>query len=47
MIAVLKLADDAVEALCGETGAWPVNYNCPGQVVCALPKSAFPLSSKR
>ncbi len=42
MIAVLKLADDAVEALCGETGAWPVNYNCPGQVVCALPKSGFP-----
>ena len=36
MAAVLKLPDDQVEALCAELGAYPVNYNCPGQVVCAM-----------
>ncbi len=36
MAAVLKLADEQVEALCAEFGAYPVNYNCPGQVVCAM-----------
>ncbi|MFH1512139.1 MAG: ACP S-malonyltransferase [Bacillota bacterium] len=36
MAAVLKLGDDQVEALCKEHGAYPVNYNCPGQVVCAM-----------
>lgn len=34
MLAVLKLTDEAVEAVCaGMDGAWPVNYNCDGQVV--------------
>ncbi|MCE5344121.1 MAG: ACP S-malonyltransferase [Eubacteriales bacterium] len=42
MIAVLRLPDDTVEAICRETNAYPVNYNCPGQVVCALLKSDFP-----
>ena len=36
MAAVLKLADEQVEALCAEHGAYPVNYNSPGQVVCAM-----------
>ena len=36
MAAVLKLGDEQVEALCEEHGAYPVNYNCPGQVVCAM-----------
>jgi [acyl-carrier-protein] S-malonyltransferase len=36
MAAVLKLEDARVEALCAELGAYPVNYNCPGQVVCAM-----------
>lgn len=36
MAAVLKLEDERVEALCAELGAYPVNYNCPGQVVCAM-----------
>ncbi|MDD3410400.1 MAG: ACP S-malonyltransferase [Eubacteriales bacterium] len=45
MVAVLKLTDEQVEALCGEQGAYPVNYNCPGQVVCALRKDAIPAFS--
>ncbi len=36
MAAVLKLEDERVEALCAELGAYPVNYNSPGQVVCAM-----------
>lgn len=36
MIAVLKLEDAVVEALCAQNHAFPVNYNCPGQIVCAL-----------
>jgi len=37
MAAVLKLDDGEVEALCRAQGAYAVNYNCPGQVACALP----------
>ena len=34
MAAVLKLADEQVEELCGERDdVWPANYNSPGQVV--------------
>jgi len=36
MAAVLKLQDEQAEALCAQYGAYPVNYNCPGQVVCAM-----------
>lgn len=36
MAAVLKLSNEQVEALCGEfQQVWPVNYNCPGQLVVA------------
>lgn len=36
MAAVLKLQNETVEALCKEfTRVWPVNYNCPGQLVVA------------
>ena len=42
MVAVLKLADEAVEALCQAQGAYPVNYNCPGQVVCAMLAERIP-----
>ena len=42
MVAVLKLTDGAVEALCATHGAYPVNYNCPGQVVCAMDSSVIP-----
>ena len=36
MFAVLGLETAAVEALCQAVGgAWPVNYNCPGQTVVA------------
>lgn len=45
MVAVLKLADEAVERLCAEQGAYPVNFNCPGQVVCALRREAIPAFS--
>ena len=36
MAAVVKLEDQQVEALCQAHGAYPVNYNSPGQVVCAM-----------
>lgn len=36
MAAVLKLTNEQVEELCGKfTQVWPVNYNCPGQLVVA------------
>ncbi len=36
MVAVVKLPDETVEQLCEEfPHVWPVNYNCPGQVVVA------------
>ncbi len=36
MAAVLKLTNEKVEELCGKfTKVWPVNYNCPGQLVVA------------
>ena len=41
MAAVLKLEDSQVEALCAAFGAYPVNYNCPGQVVCAMGAEAM------
>lgn len=36
MAAVLKLPNEKVESLCKEFAqVWPVNYNCPGQLVVA------------
>lgn len=36
MAAILKLPFEQVEELCGKfTQVWPVNYNCPGQLVVA------------
>ncbi len=36
MAAVLKLSNEKVEELCGSfSKVWPVNYNCPGQLVVA------------
>lgn len=36
MLAVLKLADEKVEELCANhPNVFPVNYNCPGQLVAA------------
>ncbi len=36
MAAVLKLPNETVEKLCEEfSRVWPVNYNCPGQLVVA------------
>jgi len=42
MLAVLKLEDAVVEAICAQNHAYPVNYNCPGQVVCALLSKDIP-----
>ncbi len=42
MVAVLKLTDEAVEALCAASGAYAVNFNCPGQVVCAMLTQSIP-----
>lgn len=34
MLAVLKLSQEQVEQLCGQfSQVYPVNYNCPGQLV--------------
>jgi [acyl-carrier-protein] S-malonyltransferase len=42
MAAVLKLPDEQVEELCASlSGVYPVNYNCPGQVVAAGPKDGL------
>ncbi len=42
MAAVLKLSNGQVEALCHEfPGVYPVNYNCPGQLVVAGEKEAL------
>lgn len=42
MLAVLRLEAEAVEALCRDIeGAYPVNYNCPGQTVCAAKQEAL------
>lgn len=36
MAAVMRLPDEQVEALCAQFDElWPVNYNCPGQLVVA------------
>lgn len=43
MAAVLRMADEDVETLCRQhTGVWPVNYNCPGQLVVAGLAEALP-----
>ncbi|MEL7608726.1 MAG: ACP S-malonyltransferase [Bacillota bacterium] len=42
MAAVLKLENERVEALCAQfPGVFPVNYNCPGQLVAAGEKTAL------
>ncbi len=48
MAAVLRLTAAQVEALCDELpGAYPVNYNCPGQTVVAMERNALaPLSER-
>ena len=43
MAAVLKLPNEEVERICGELEqAYPVNYNCSGQVTCAAAKETIP-----
>lgn len=48
MIAVLKLDHEKVEAICKEFNqCYPVNYNCPGQLVVSLLKEDQALFLKR
>ncbi|MCI1965914.1 MAG: ACP S-malonyltransferase [Oscillospiraceae bacterium] len=35
MAAILGLQTQQAEQICRQAGVWPVNYNCPGQVVAA------------
>ena len=43
MAAVLKLSNETVEALCAQfSHLWPVNYNCPGQLVVAGLREELP-----
>jgi [acyl-carrier-protein] S-malonyltransferase len=43
MLAVLRLGDETVEALCRSLpGVWPVNYNAPGQVVVSCVEASLP-----
>ena len=43
MAAVLKLPNEEVERICsGLDQAYPVNYNCSGQVTCAAAKETVP-----
>lgn len=47
MVAVVKLADAAVEELCGRfSQVYPVNYNCPGQVAVAGKRVELPAFSQ-
>ena len=42
MGAVLRLSAEQVEAICAQVGeAYPVNYNCPGQIVVACLEDRF------
>lgn len=41
MLAVLKMESAKVEELCSENGCYPVNYNCPGQLVVAGSESGI------
>ncbi len=44
MLAVLRLNTQQVEEICaGLENAWPVNYNCPGQTVCAAARESLPV----
>jgi [acyl-carrier-protein] S-malonyltransferase len=48
MAAILKLTDAQVTTLCeGINGVWPVNFNCPQQVVIAGTKTAVAAASAK
>lgn len=48
MVAVLKLPNETVEALCAEFSAvYPTNYNCPGQVSVSGQESEMTAFTKR
>lgn len=41
MLAVLRMENEQVEALCADSECYPVNYNCPGQLVVAGSESGI------
>jgi len=41
MFAVLKLGVDDVEEICASAGAYPANYNCPGQTVVSCAEQQY------
>ena len=47
MIAVLKMDKEELKSLCSEVGVYPVNYNCPGQIVVSGLKSSMPAFEER
>lgn len=48
MCAVVKLENEVVEGICKEfSDAYPVNYNCPGQLTCAVAKADVDAFSQR
>ncbi len=47
MMAVVGMQNDAVEAVCKESGIYPVNYNCPGQLVVAGKKTNLAEAAER
>jgi [acyl-carrier-protein] S-malonyltransferase len=47
MLAILKLADEKVQELCARRkNVYPVNYNCPGQLVAAGEKTELEILAK-
>ncbi len=47
MSAVLKLSNEKVEELAKEYGVYPVNYNCPGQIVVSAEVDKLPAFEER
>ena len=46
MAAILGLDAHKVEEICRKTGAFPANYNCPGQIVIAAENEALQLAAQ-
>ena len=47
MIAVIRMDRDELKTLCKEVGVYPVNYNCPGQIVVSGEKEKMETLKER
>jgi [acyl-carrier-protein] S-malonyltransferase len=47
MIAVLRLEREKLEEFCEEAGVYPVNYNCPGQIVVSGEKDKIEILKQK